>query len=172
MVSGVSANPELLSMDNLIESEKNGDPFELANFDFENDVALLPYSSGTTGLPKGVQLTHKNLVGNITQFITPKKELDFIKPATGKFWAWHFHFKKSKLSAFSYNSILESFQPSTVCVLPLFHIFGSFVTSLPTLQGKYCQAANTNIFDLHAFIVFKQSVEKSPFYPRLNPHHF
>ena len=91
MVSGVPTNPELLSMDNLIESEKNGDPFELANFDFENDVALLPYSSGTTGLPKGVQLTHKNLVGNITQFITPKKELDFIKPATGNFCAWHFH---------------------------------------------------------------------------------
>ena len=31
------------------------------------DVAALPYSSGTTGWPKGVQLTHRNLVANILQ---------------------------------------------------------------------------------------------------------
>jgi long-chain acyl-CoA synthetase len=33
------------------------------------DVALLPYSSGTTGLPKGVLLSHKNLVCNACQSI-------------------------------------------------------------------------------------------------------
>jgi acyl-CoA synthetase (AMP-forming)/AMP-acid ligase II len=32
-----------------------------------SDVAVLPYSSGTTGLPKGVMLTHRNLVANICQ---------------------------------------------------------------------------------------------------------
>ena len=31
------------------------------------DLAVLPYSSGTTGLPKGVMLTHRNLVSNILQ---------------------------------------------------------------------------------------------------------
>ncbi|MGB2695171.1 MAG: AMP-binding protein [Dehalococcoidia bacterium] len=31
------------------------------------DVAVLPYSSGTTGLPKGVMLTHYNLTSNIVQ---------------------------------------------------------------------------------------------------------
>jgi len=30
-----------------------------------DDLAILPFSSGTTGLPKGVMLTHRNLVSNI-----------------------------------------------------------------------------------------------------------
>jgi acyl-CoA synthetase (AMP-forming)/AMP-acid ligase II len=32
-----------------------------------NDLVALPYSSGTTGLPKGVMLTHRNLVANVAQ---------------------------------------------------------------------------------------------------------
>jgi len=35
--------------------------------DPEEDIAALPYSSGTTGLPKGVMLTHYNLSSNIRQ---------------------------------------------------------------------------------------------------------
>jgi acyl-CoA synthetase (AMP-forming)/AMP-acid ligase II len=31
------------------------------------DVVALPYSSGTTGLPKGVMLSHRNLVANLAQ---------------------------------------------------------------------------------------------------------
>lgn len=33
-------------------------------FDFDHDLALLQYTGGTTGSPKGVMLTHKNLVAN------------------------------------------------------------------------------------------------------------
>ena len=36
------------------------------------DVAIFSYSSGTTGLPKAVQLTHKNLVSNIFQTVDEK----------------------------------------------------------------------------------------------------
>ena len=32
-----------------------------------SDLAAIPYSSGTTGLPKGVMLTHRNLVANVLQ---------------------------------------------------------------------------------------------------------
>lgn len=35
----------------------------------EDKLAVLPFSSGTTGLPKGVMLTHRNLVSNLHQVV-------------------------------------------------------------------------------------------------------
>ncbi len=46
-----------------------GDPADAPeiSIDAREDLAVLPYSSGTTGLPKGVMLTHHNLVSNLIQ---------------------------------------------------------------------------------------------------------
>ncbi len=50
-------------------AELLGDPADAPapEIDPDSDVAVLPYSSGTTGLPKGVMLTHRNLVANLCQ---------------------------------------------------------------------------------------------------------
>jgi len=47
-----------------------GDPLDAQiPVDLETHTVVLPYSSGTTGLPKGVRLSHRNLVANVDQFI-------------------------------------------------------------------------------------------------------
>ncbi|MFF2372447.1 AMP-binding protein [Agromyces sp. NPDC058110] len=46
-----------------------GHPAPDVSFDPAEHLAVLPYSSGTTGRPKGVMLTHRNLVANVTQSI-------------------------------------------------------------------------------------------------------
>lgn len=59
-----------------------------------DDVVALPYSSGTTGLPKGVMLTHKGLVTSVAQ------QVDGENP--------NLYFHKEDV---------------ILCVLPLFHIY-------------------------------------------------
>ena len=49
---------------------KNDNSPSLVDVQSTEDVALLQYTGGTTGVPKGAMLTHHNLVANASQFAT------------------------------------------------------------------------------------------------------
>jgi len=82
---------DFLHFSQLTQADENDIPAVKINPD---DVVALPYSSGTTGLPKGVMLTHGGLVTSVAQ------QVDGENPNL------YFH---------SGDVIL--------CVLPLFHIY-------------------------------------------------
>ena len=69
----------------------------------DETLAALPYSSGTTGLPKGVMLSHHNLVANCYQFLSPG---ELGTPTS---------------------------DDRMLCFLPLYHIYGLNVVLNPTL---------------------------------------
>ncbi|CAK1543236.1 unnamed protein product [Leptosia nina] len=71
------------------------------------DVSFLPYSSGTTGLPKGVELTHRNLVANCVQQDTDCRMYEFTT---------------------------DSHQDSVLGILPMFHSYGLSVVTLHKLS--------------------------------------
>ena len=53
-----------LRYEQLIDNDGNPAPVDI---DVENDVALLQYTGGTTGVPKGAMLTHANITANTEQ---------------------------------------------------------------------------------------------------------
>ncbi|MFC4632127.1 AMP-binding protein [Promicromonospora alba] len=61
-------------------------PAPEVSFDPATHLAVLPYSSGTTGHPKGVMLTHTNLVANVAQCFAIGVERDDVVPCVLPFF--------------------------------------------------------------------------------------
>lgn len=57
----------VLDFNEVIETEKDLEKVEIDN---QSDLALLQYTGGTTGLPKGTELTHANIITNMVQIAT------------------------------------------------------------------------------------------------------
>ncbi|MFX0075890.1 MAG: AMP-binding protein [Candidatus Hermodarchaeota archaeon] len=57
----------VLDFKDVIETENDLKPVDI---DTKKDLALLQYTGGTTGLPKGTELTHANLITNMVQIST------------------------------------------------------------------------------------------------------
>lgn len=70
-----------VSATKLLETNKEGDLS--VDIDVHNDVCVLPFSSGTTGVPKGVMLTHFNLVANVCQGVRGPPEMCLAPQASG-----------------------------------------------------------------------------------------
>ena len=105
------------------------------------DIAVLQYTGGTTGVSKGAVLLHKNLVANILQAEA------WYQPALKKIPAGE--------------------QIVTVCALPLYHIFGFNTNMMLGLRMGGCNILIANPRDLGA--VFKD-LAAQPFhsFPAVN----
>lgn len=105
VLDGEGSSPHL-SFRSLLEDSGSQFPVGGDSVDPE-DIACLPYSSGTTGLPKGVMLTHANMISNVVQIDHPKI-LDMRGPSS-----------------------------HTLGVLPFYHIYGlSIVLASSWYQGN------------------------------------
>lgn len=67
---GIMTAAEVTKRGYHLTDQQLGGPVVFTEHDIKNVPSLLPFSSGTTGNPKGVSLTHHNLVSNLLQWTT------------------------------------------------------------------------------------------------------
>ncbi len=96
-----------------------------------NDIALLQYTGGTTGVAKGAMLTHGNLLANIEQ----------IKSV--------------------YGDLLVPGQEKIVSVLPLYHIFALMINCLLFVEQGASNLLITNPLDMDSWVASLKKINFS-----------
>jgi acyl-CoA synthetase (AMP-forming)/AMP-acid ligase II len=76
-ITGGKGGPKgMKTVDDLIREGKELDrlePLKWASGDGAKKTAFLCYSSGTSGLPKGVMISHRNVIANTSTILDPAK---------------------------------------------------------------------------------------------------
>lgn len=87
---------------------------------------FLPYSGGTTGLPKGVELTHKNIVANLCQVTAPLLRLNVDTEGTKHYTVFQTHHIKSSRLPTGCGTIIPAVIPHlwTGCGVPQYVLVG------------------------------------------------
>ena len=106
-----------------------------------DDIAVLQYTGGTTGVSKGAMLLHRNLVANILQAEA------WYQPALKKIPAGE--------------------QVVTICALPIYHIFGFNTNMMLAMRMGGCNILIANPRDLPAMFKELQG-EKFHSFPAVN----
>ncbi len=65
-IANIEPSEAIVHFQDLLDND--GDP-NLVNVDLDNDIAVLQYTGGTTGRPKGAMLTQGNLSANVSQML-------------------------------------------------------------------------------------------------------
>jgi long-chain acyl-CoA synthetase len=106
--------------------KQSAKPLRTIDFNFEEDIALLQYTGGTTGFPKGVILTHKNLVANASMCK-----------------AWMYKCKRGKEKVLGIIPFFHVYGMTTVMVLSVMQAFEMILlpkfdaeTTLKTIQKQ------------------------------------
>jgi long-chain acyl-CoA synthetase len=119
-VAALPDDPRIIRFSALIANDGRPD---LAPIDAEKDVALIQYTGGTTGTPKGAKLTHQNLTANARQVNAIDPDHDAGDRILGVLPFFHVF--------------------ANTCVLNRTVLNGGMITMLPRFDAKAALAAIT-----------------------------
>ncbi|RDD39450.1 4-coumarate--CoA ligase 1 [Trichoplax sp. H2] len=138
---GITSFQELLADD--------GSYLKEVKFDVREDVAVLPFSSGTTGLPKGVMLTHHNIVSNVSQatikgffYVNTDDTILALLPwfhiygmVTILFAGLRFGAKIISMARFEPKAFLETIQKHKITIAPIVPPIAVFLSKHPLVDS-------------------------------------